>query len=224
MGESCGELSRFNGANAFQRWIQRRVLLPRSCLRHAAMGPTPFGIGYEIDLTGMRFAILGLQWGQHLSMLDTTQYMERRDYIHNNLQWGQRLSALDTYRVAEVFNTDNGLQWSQRLSALDTRIAEYKVEVGQVALQWGQRLSALDTCSKLDRHGVIDPLQWGQRLSALDTRHNSRGRDRLPDAAMGPTLLSVGYKIDPTNQGRNQPMAAMGPTPFSVGYKKSTRQ
>ena len=70
-------LRRFNGANAFQRWIHEEAK------KFVSENP-------------------GLQWGQRLSALDTEGGV-RGGVPRPELQWGQRLSALDTIVMAYQF-------------------------------------------------------------------------------------------------------------------------
>ncbi len=212
-----------NGANAFQRWIHIRKRVDRAVSSglqwgqllsaldtqhvqnptgpriHAAMGPTPFSVGYvEGELEFWR--------------------------TNSELQWGQRLSALDTpwtwtaKRIAS--SAIQVLQWGQRLSALDTR-AQLHIAGITEKLQWGQRLSALDTPLR----GAI-PRRVDCRCNGANAFQrwillgDGQGPSRIRRAAMGPTPFSVGY-FQRQSRRRAVGDAAMGPTPFSVGYASS---
>ena len=93
---SSMRLPSFNGAMAFQLWIQRGEL-------HEDQEQTRF------------------QWGHGLSAMDTSPRMMNNTEIPR-FQWGHGLSAMDTIRRVSQDMRMNGFQWGHGLSAMDTRL------------------------------------------------------------------------------------------------------
>ena len=181
-----------NGANAFQRWIQgeihvivnvnimlqwgQRLSALDTALRQgeredqgpAAMGPTPFSVGY-----GGRQPHTVRQKGAAMGPTPFSvgySDMTLRVSMANNAAMGPT-----PFSVGYLLRRD-GMGATERAAMGPTPFSVGYVEKGTGTgdaaelLQWGQRLSALDTVAAGEGVNAIGGLQWGQRLSALDTR------------------------------------------------------
>src|SRR3990172_3931892 len=64
----------FNGATAFQPWIQGRRSAAAKAWALASMGPRPFSRGYAVNMDVVTTLLAQLQWGHGLSAVDTLAY------------------------------------------------------------------------------------------------------------------------------------------------------